>query len=86
MWDIQDWPRWMATADDQALLPIVPGPEDILVMVAGGPGKHSAVIPNCCFSRAVSRVVTRWPLAERPPSLPPVGGEGAGVGEVSNVE
>jgi hypothetical protein len=61
MWGIHDWPRWMTTADDQAWLPIVPGPEDVLVMVAGGPGKHSAVIPNCCFSRAVSRAVTRWP-------------------------
>jgi len=29
------------------------------VMVAGGPGKHSAVVPNCTFSRAVSRVVDR---------------------------
>ncbi len=61
MWGIHDWPRWMETAADDALLPIVPGPEDILVMVAGGPGKHSSVLPNCCFSRAVSRVVTRWP-------------------------
>jgi hypothetical protein len=60
MWGIQDWPRWMTTADEDAPLPIVPGPEDILVVVAGGPGKHSAVIPNCCFSRAVSRAVTRW--------------------------
>lgn len=63
MWGIHDWPRWMETADDHALLPIVPGPEDILVMVAGGAGKHSAVVPNCCFSRAVSRRVTRWPPA-----------------------
>jgi hypothetical protein len=61
MWGIQDWPRWMATADDHALLPVVPGPEDILVMVAGGAGKHSSVVPNCCFSRAVSRRITRWP-------------------------
>jgi hypothetical protein len=60
MWGTHDWPRWMATADDRALLPVVPTPEDILVMVAGGPGKHSAVVPNCCFSRAVSRPVTRW--------------------------
>jgi hypothetical protein len=59
MWGIQDWPRWMTTADDDARLPIVPGPEDVLVMVAGGPGKHSAVVPNCCFSRAVTRAV-RW--------------------------
>jgi len=25
--------------------------------VAGGPGKHSAVVPNCTFSRAVSRPI-----------------------------
>jgi hypothetical protein len=61
MWGIHDWPRWMDTADDDAPLPIVPGPEDVLVMVAGGSGKHSSVVPNCCFSRAVSRRVTRWP-------------------------
>ena len=36
-----------------------PSPEDVLVMVAGGPGKHSAVVPNCTFSRAVSRVIER---------------------------
>ncbi len=56
MWGIQDWPAWMqAVRDDEARLPRVPSPEDILVMVAGGPGKHSSVVPNCCFSRAVSR-------------------------------
>lgn len=60
MWGIHDWPRWMATADENARLPIVPSPDDILVMVAGGDGKHSAIVPNCCFSRAVSRRVTRW--------------------------
>ncbi|HEV8672870.1 MAG TPA: hypothetical protein VGX21_02385 [Methylomirabilota bacterium] len=61
MWGLQDWPAWMACVDDAALLPTVSSPDDILVMVAGGPGKHSAVVPNCCFSRAVSRAVTRWP-------------------------
>jgi len=37
-----------------------PGPvaEDVYVIVAGGPGKHSAVVPNCTFSRAVSRPIT----------------------------
>ncbi len=61
MWGIHDWPRWMATSNDHAWLPIVPGPDDVLVMVAGGAGKHSSVVPNCCFSRAVSRRVGRWP-------------------------
>jgi hypothetical protein len=56
MWGIQDWPPWMmAVTDDDALLPQVPSADDVFVMVAGGPGKHSAVVPNCCFSRAVSR-------------------------------
>jgi hypothetical protein len=30
-------------------------------MVAGGSGKHSAVVPNCTFSRAVSRKIDRIP-------------------------
>ena len=58
MGGILDWPRRMhAVTDDDALLPQVPSPEDVIVMVAGGPGKHSAVVPNCTFSRAVSRPI-----------------------------
>jgi hypothetical protein len=55
MWGMHDWPAWMhAVRDDDALMPAVPSPDDVLVMVAGGPGKHSAVVPNCAFSRAVT--------------------------------
>jgi hypothetical protein len=58
MWGMQDWPAWMnASRDDDALLPQVPSPDDVFVIVAGGPGKHSAVVPNCTFSRAVTRPV-----------------------------
>ncbi len=58
MWGMHDWPRWMtAVADPATLLPQVPSPEDIYVVVAGGSGKHSAVVPNCTFSRAVSRPI-----------------------------
>ncbi len=60
MWGIQEWPPWMMeVTDDRALLPIVASPQEILVVVAGGAGKHSAVVPNSTFSRAVSRPVTR---------------------------
>lgn len=56
MWGMQDWPPWMmALRDDEARPPRVPSPDDVFVIVAGGPGKHSSVVPNCCFSRAVSR-------------------------------
>jgi len=58
MWGIHDWPRWMnAVTDDDAMLPRVPSADEVFVMVAGGPGKHSAVVPNCTFSRAVSRPI-----------------------------
>jgi hypothetical protein len=58
MWGMHDWPLWMnATSDPDARLPRVPSPEDVLVVVAGGSGKHSAVVPNCTFSRAVSRPI-----------------------------
>jgi hypothetical protein len=58
MWGMHDWPLWMKQAtDDDVRLPRVPGPDDVLVTVCGGSGKHSAVVPNCTFSRAVSRAV-----------------------------
>ena len=60
MYGIHDWPLWMQkVTDDAQMLPLVPSVDDVYVMVAGGPGKHSAVVPNCTFSRAVSRVVDR---------------------------
>ena len=60
MWGIHDWPLWMQKVTDEAQpLPQVPSADDVLVVVGGGPGKHSSVVPNCCFSRAVSRVVAR---------------------------
>jgi hypothetical protein len=56
MWQMHDWPRWMQViADEEARLPVVPDPESILIVVAGGPGKHSSVIPNLAVGRVVSR-------------------------------
>ena len=58
MYGMQDWPLWMnATTDPEARLPRVPSPDDVFVVVAGGSGKHSSVVPNCTFSRAVSRTI-----------------------------
>jgi hypothetical protein len=59
MWGMHDWPAWMhAVRDEGALMPAVSSPDDVFVIVAGGPGKHSAVVPNCAFSRAVTRPIT----------------------------
>ena len=58
MWGMHDWPAWMnAITDPAARPPRVPSPDDVFVVVAGGSGKHSAVVPNCTFSRAVSRPI-----------------------------
>ena len=39
------------------LLPISPGPENIMFIVAGGPGTHSVYVPCFGNSRAVTRVI-----------------------------
>jgi len=58
MWGMHDWPAWMnALTDPEARPPRVPSPDDVFVVVAGGSGKHSCVVPNCTFSRAVSRPI-----------------------------
>ncbi len=43
--------------------PLTDGPEDIHVLVAGGPGKHSAYIPPFGFTEACSVRVANPPLA-----------------------
>jgi len=39
------------------LLPIAPAPENILLIVAGGPGTHSVYVPCFGNSRAVTALV-----------------------------
>jgi hypothetical protein len=47
-WDLRTWSPWMNAVahDPDALVPIVETADDILVLVAGGPGKWSAVMPS----------------------------------------
>jgi len=56
MWDMRDWPTWMnAQADhDEAAFPCVRDFDDIIVLVAGGAGKHSCVIPGFGASHFVT--------------------------------
>ena len=56
---VRSWRRgYIDHADGRQLLRIVERPEDILVVVAGGPGNHSAVIAGW-HSRAVAQPVAR---------------------------
>jgi len=49
MWTGRQWPAWMnADADDEPdrRMPVVRAPHALRVLVVGGPGKHSCVIPG----------------------------------------
>ena len=55
MYKAENWPDWVDVNDDEALCPVVGKPEDIHVVVSGGPGKHSAFIPTFGTSKSVTR-------------------------------
>ena len=52
------WPKWLETEDDAALSPIASRLEDIIVIVAGGPGRHSLWIPGWGSSVSVTLPIT----------------------------
>ena len=55
MWSMRDSPDWMRDDDDDALFACVREAKDIVVLVAGGLGKHSSVIPGFGCSHFASR-------------------------------
>lgn len=59
MWGMQAWPPWMeAVSDPDALLPPVSAPDSFRILVAGGPGKHSSVLPGFGASNCVTRTIS----------------------------
>jgi hypothetical protein len=64
------WPRWVDPNDENARVPVVRQPQDLLVFVAGGSaGRFSAVISG--WGAMGTRAVTK-PVAFTPP--PPAAG------------
>lgn len=57
MWDMQDWPKWLNVHDEETRIPVVRRWEDIVVIVAGGAGKHSSCVPTFGATRSVTRAV-----------------------------
>lgn len=47
-------PERFEAAGPDTLLPFASTPEDVMVIVAGGPGKHSAIVPTFGATRAVT--------------------------------
>jgi hypothetical protein len=58
MYGMRDWPPKLNNMAPDALIPAVPSPDDILVLVAGGEGKHSAALPSFGATVSVTRQVT----------------------------
>lgn len=58
-WTGREWPVWLnaLAQSETSLVPPVRKPEEIRVLVAGGPGKHSAVMPGFGSTSAVT-----WPV------------------------
>lgn len=54
-------PAWFSDPRDDVEVPMTGSPEDIMVVVAGGAGKHSLVIPTFAKTRAVTRVIRPGP-------------------------
>jgi hypothetical protein len=48
------WTQWMKIVDDGHPLPMTAEPDNIRVVVAGGPGKHSLVVPSWGVTRSVT--------------------------------
>ena len=58
MYGMRDWsPGLEQLASPDSLIPAVPNPEDILVLVAGGEGKHSAALPSFGATVSVTRAI-----------------------------
>jgi hypothetical protein len=57
MYKATNWPDWVNPDDDEALCPIVGTPDDVHIVVTGGPGKHSAFIPTFGTSKSVTRKI-----------------------------
>ncbi|HPG25225.1 MAG TPA: hypothetical protein PLW10_06305 [Myxococcota bacterium] len=52
--DVVQYRPWLAALDDADPMPITDHPENVRVLVAGGAGKHSCVIPSWGMTRSVT--------------------------------
>jgi hypothetical protein len=54
--EMNPWPRWLDQANDETRVPVARRPDDLIVIVAGGPGRHSLYVPGW-GTRSVTREV-----------------------------
>lgn len=52
--ELRAWAPWQQALDDDELVPMTEHPDNIKVLVVGGPGKHSSVIPSWGMTKSVT--------------------------------
>lgn len=52
--EVTQYRPWLGALDDDALMPLTDHPDNLRVLVAGGAGKHSCVIPSWGMTRSVT--------------------------------
>ena len=56
-WGNRNWPDWVDENNPDAMVPIVSAAEDIVVITAGGDGRHSAWLAGWGVTRVVTRPI-----------------------------
>ncbi len=56
-WGNRNWPAWVDETNPETLVPIVRSSSDILVVVAGGDGRHSAWLAGWGVTRSVTQEI-----------------------------
>ena len=55
--DVVQYRPWLRALGDYDLSPVTDHPDNVRVLVAGGAGKHSCVIPSCGMTRSVTLAI-----------------------------
>lgn len=53
----RNWPPWIDESNPEERVPIVASPDDIVVVVAGGDGRHSAWLAGWGVTRIVTKEI-----------------------------
>jgi hypothetical protein len=56
-WGNRNWPDWVDESNPNTMVPIVGSAEDIVVITAGGDGRHSAWLAGWGVTRVVTRPI-----------------------------
>ncbi len=56
-WGTVKLPDFVDTNDDEAMMPIVPRPDNIIIVVAGGYGRHMSAVLSAAYNLSVTRQI-----------------------------